>query len=275
MHRLLKFEFRRLFLRVSLYVCLGIVAVPVLFMFYITGTEYFSKDYNYQITLYSVLQSMISVATLTTLSVVFTSIFVCEDKARGTIKTIYSLGYPRYKLFLAKFLASASATAIMYALIILFGIICGLLFSKPGNSSLFDIMGEIQTEPDIVLFIVQQFFVIMGAHAFYFMVAELIGKTGLGIVLGIFVPGLVSSFVGVLTAVISAAAHDNEKITEALSNGYITFLQYWLPSTLSSFTGLFTGSGGVDLWISIAVNTGYIIAFGGLGMLITYKKQIK
>ncbi len=275
MHRLLKFEFRRLFLRVSLYVCLGIVAVPVLFMFYITGTEYFSKDYNYQITLYSVLQSMISVANLTTLSVVFTSIFVCEDKARGTIKTIYSLGYPRYKLFLAKFLASASATAIMYALIILFGIICGLLFSKPGNSSLFDIMGEIQTEPDIVLFIVQQFFVIMGAHAFYFMVAELIGKTGLGIVLGIFVPGLVSSFVGVLTAVISAAAHDNEKITEALSNGYITFLQYWLPSTLSSFTGLFTGSGGVDLWISIAVNTGYIIAFGGLGMLITYKKQIK
>ena len=230
MHRLLKFEFRRLFLRVSLYVCLGIVAVPVLFMFYITGTEYFSKDYNYQITLYSVLQSMISVANLTTLSVVFTSIFVCEDKARGTIKTIYSLGYPRYKLFLAKFLASASATAIMYALIILFGIICGLLFSKPGNSSLFDIMGEIQTEPDIVLFIVQQFFVIMGAHAFYFMVAELIGKTGLGIVLGIFVPGLVSSFVGVLTAVISAAAHDNEKII--ILNGTVKYL-FFMQSLLT------------------------------------------
>ena len=185
MYKLLKFEFRRLFLRVSLYICLGVIAVPVLSMFYITGSDYFSKDYNYQITLFGVLQNMIRVANLTTLSVVFTSIFGCEDKARGTIKTIYSLGFPRFKLFLSKFLASAT--------------------------------GEAQEEPNIILFIIQQFFVIMGAHAFYYMISELIGKTGLAIVLSIFGPGLVSSFFGIITAIISSVAYKNEKLIAAFT----------------------------------------------------------
>lgn len=275
MYKLLKFEFRRLFLRVSLYICLGVIAVPVLSMFYITGSDYFSKDYNYQITLFGVLQNMIGVANLTTLSVVFTSIFGCEDKARGTIKTIYSLGFPRFKLFLSKFLASATATTIMYFLIVISGVVCGLLFSKEGQSSMLDIIGEAQEEPNIILFIIQQFFVIMGAHAFYYMISELIGKTGLAIVLSIFGPGLVSSFFGIITAIISSVAYKNEKLVETVSQMYFTFLQYWLPTTFSSFSDMLTGGSGVVLWISILVNTGYILLFGGLAMLITYKKQIK
>ena len=275
MYKLLKFEFRRLFLRVSLYICLGVIAVPVLSMFYITGSDYFSKDYNYQITLFGVLQNMIRVANLTTLSVVFTSIFGCEDKARGTIKTIYSLGFPRFKLFLSKFLASATATTIMYFLIVISGVVCGLLFSKEGQSSMLDIIGEAQEEPNIILFIIQQFFVIMGAHAFYYMISELIGKTGLAIVLSIFGPGLVSSFFGIITAIISSVAYKNEKLVETVSQMYFTFFFYCFPTTFSSFSDMLTGGSGVVLWISILVNTGYILLFGGLAMLITYKKQIK
>ena len=278
MYKLLKFEFRRLFLRVSLYICLGVIAVPVLSMFYITGSDYFSKDYNYQITLFGVLQNMIRVANLTTLSVVFTSIFGCEDKARGTIKTIYSLGFPRFKLFLSKFLASATATTIMYFLIVISGVVCGLLFSKEGQSSMLDIIGEAQEEPNIILFIIQQFFVIMALHAFYYMFAELVKKTGVSIVLGVFIPGSVLMLAFIIFSILGNIFQDNEAVSKALMNIFFTFSKYWLPSNTASMVSLFSvliGDPSADITISIIVNIGYIAVFGGLALLITSKKEIK
>ena len=92
MYKLLKFQFRRLFLRSSLYVCLGVIAVPVLFSFYGIASSTLSNIQGADYSMFMIIRQMISVANLTTLVVIFTSIYGCEDSARGTIKTIYSLG---------------------------------------------------------------------------------------------------------------------------------------------------------------------------------------
>ncbi len=276
MYKLLKFQFRRLFLRSSLYVCLGVIAVPVLFSFYGIASSTLSNIQGADYSMFMIIRQMISVANLTTLVVIFTSIYGCEDSARGTIKTIYSLGYPRYKIFLSKFIASSTAAIMMYGIVLLFSIICGLLFAKPVGSGniISDFLGYGTEEPDVVLFCLQQCFIILGAHAFYFMMSELSRKTGISIVLGIFAPGLISSAFGV-AVMIAVGVIDDQKFSETAQNIFFTFSQYWLPTTLSSLTQLFTGTTSVNLWISILVNIGYVILFGGLSMLITYKKQIK
>ena len=279
MLKLLKFEYRRLFRRISLYVCLGIVAVPVLYVFYLIGTVYFDENDVSRMSMFQILQQMISIANLNTLIVVFTSIFGCEDKARGTVKTIYSLGYSRYKIFFAKFAASATAAAMMYAVVLIFGLICGLLFAETSYQDVSSegILGRMEyaEEPNLVVYIIQQFMIIMGVHAFYYMIAELIQKTGVSIVLGIFAPGIVSSIYGVITFIMCNIAEGNSELVEKLGQAYSTFLMYWLPTTMSSVVGLFGGMVKIDYVISIIVNIGYVMLFGGLGMLITCKKQIK
>ena len=279
MLKLLKFEYRRLFRRISLYVCLGIVAVPVLYVFYLIGTVYFDENDVSRMSMFQILQQMISIANLNTLIVVFTSIFGCEDKARGTVKTIYSLGYSRYKIFFFFFSASATAAAMMYAVVLIFGLICGLLFAETSYQDVSSegILGRMEyaEEPNLVVYIIQQFMIIMGVHAFYYMIAELIQKTGVSIVLGIFAPGIVSSIYGVITFIMCNIAEGNSELVEKLGEAYSTFLMYWLPTTMSSVVGLFGGMVKIDYVISIIVNIGYVMLFGGLGMLITCKKQIK
>lgn len=286
MHNLLKFEYRRLFYRTSLYVCFAVVIVPVLFMFIVTAASYLSAKNNGELnlslfsnTMYGIVSQMIKSANLTLLSVIFTSVFVCEDQTRGTIKTIYSLGYPRAKLSAARFLASATATAIMYWAVILIALICGTLFSSTENRAvdpgmIFGLTQEYK-EPDVFVFIIQQFAVIMGAHSFYYLMAQISQKTGISIVLGIFIPGMISSGFGVITMIFSYVFNSNNAITDALGKAYMTFLQYWLPSMLSSLLSEIGMSSELNYAASIIVNIGYIVAFGAFAVLISYKKEIK
>lgn len=285
MHKLLKFEYRRLFYRVSLYVCLAIVLVPVLFTFFTCALSYLeaktSDSYSFSAvsnTMYGIMYKMISSANLTLLSVIFTSIFVCEDSTRGTVKTIYSLGYPRFKLFLAKFIASTTATAIMYFVIILIALICGAFFSisseESTSNSLFGMITG-NKEPDIVLFIIQQFAVIMGAHAFYYLMAQLSQKTGISIVLGIFIPSVISSFLGIIAMILLEILNKNKVLSEVVMDAYMTFLKYWLPSTLGSILSSIGLSSDLNYGVSIMVNIGYIVVFGALAVLVNNKKEIK
>lgn len=278
MLKLLKFEYRRLFLRTSLYICLGVVALPVMYMFYMIASVHFDDNSGIGYSMLSILQQSIGIANLTTLVVIFTSIFGCEDKARGTVKTIYSLGYSRVKLFFAKFLASATAAAMMYGVVLLFGLICGILFGdESASNSSIDSFRALQdnNEPDIVVYIIQQFLIIMAVHAFYYMIAELVQKTGVSIVLGIFGPGIISTAYGFITLILCAIFDGHDELVERFGEMYSTFLLYWLPTTLSSIAGVFGSFNSIDYTISIIVNIGYVIVFGGLAMLITCKKQIK
>ena len=231
---------------------------------------------------YSCMALMMQYANLSIMSVIFTSIFACEDHARGTEKTIFALGFSRTKIFFARFLASAVGTLLLYSVVMIFGFLASLCFGSEQQPTdelyTLDILSINREDPNIFLYALQQLFIIMALHAFYFMFAELVKKTGFSIVLGVFVPGMVLMLVGIAFIALGSLFHDNTALTETLENIFLTFSKYWLPSSTSSMIGFFTtlaGVKGADIFISMAVNTGYIILFGGLALLITNKKEIK
>ena len=280
MRNLLKFHYRRLFLRSSLYICMGIIAVPLILIFFIISSYLFS---SVKLSMNTVFSTMMSMANLSTLVIVFTSIFCCEDYSKGTAKTLYSAGYPRYLLFLSKFIVSTTAAAMMFGIVLIFSLLCGLIYgaSWDTSDSLYSTFSSIlgntpKNEPDFVMTVLQQLFVIIGAHACYFMVAELLGKTGFTIVLCIFGPGVISTAFMIITNICSIIfpGVNSSEAADIASTIYMYFTAYWLPSGLGSLYNLIGGSITVP-WISIVVNTFYVLLFGGFALLITNKKQIK
>lgn len=282
MRDLLRFEFRRLFLRTSLYVCIGVVLIPVIFMFIITAATSNTDGGNFlffAVTNYQILSMMIGAGNLTTISIIFTSIFVCEDQARGTIKTIHSLGYSKFKLFFAKYIASASASVMMFLAVTFLGLICSQIYGKSyeeaSHSGLFLSLYSAENEPDIFIYIVQQLTVILAVHSFYFLVAQMVQKTGLSIVLGIFLPGLISGGVGIIATMLSSIVQDNQVLAEKIQEAYMTFMMYWLPTNTLSISSLLSLVGSLIYPVSILVNIGYVIVFTGAAALVSYKKEIK
>ncbi len=281
MRDLLHFEFRRLFRRTSLYICLGVVAAPLVMIMFLMGLTISEGE---KIPYYTCMTTMVQYANLSILTVVFTSIFVCEDHARGTEKTIYSLGFSRNSLFFAKFLASATGAVLLYLAVMLFGFLSCLIFgSSPDNADInaFNINEVLSPSENhnIFLYALQQFFIIMALHAFYYMFAQLVQKTGIAIVLGIFVPGMVLTVVWMICGMFSSALHENEEAVRTLNRIVYVFAQYWLPSTMSTMVSFFSfiggEGGGTNIPVSIIVNTGYVLLFGGLALLMTNKREIK
>lgn len=264
MSDLVRFEFRRLLRRTSLYVCFGI---SMLFVVSVLQSVIQSYVYGVNSSFMSIVRQMISVANLPSIVTIFTSIFICEDMARGTVKTIYSLGYPRWQIFSARFLASSAAAAAMYVIVVLIGLITGLIFQSTA----------VDDDPAsfAAVYIVWQFTILMALHAFYFLIAEMTQKTGISIVLGIFGTSIVSIGFNMLFALCSGLAYKNIPLSEAIDHISSVFNMYWLPTLATMFINLFGLSDGINYLASILVNIGYVLLFGGLALLITCKKEIK
>ena len=288
MLNLLQFEFRRLFRKTSFYVCLAIIGLLVLYAIGIVAQQYsYTERYlsstpvNPQIT--TILFYTMRFANLSVMAGVFSALYICEDRVKGTIKTIYSLGYSRVHVFFAKYLASAFAVTLMYALMILLSLIGGILLhadfsSQYTQSSSILYNDESTKQISILVIIIQQYFSIMALHSFYYMISEFFGNTGPAIVLNIFSPLLIYiAFMMIISAYTSFMQNFGDKkiITEATGAIVQVFTMYWLPTMITFFVDLAGGFANMDYGISIAVNICYIILFGALALLITQKKQVK
>lgn len=285
MFNLFRFEYRRLFRRISLYVCIGILLMMVMYgLFMLTMTMIDdSLDSLFSMDAYQMVSYAMSMSNITIICAVFTSIFVCEDRSKGTIKTIRSLGYPKYQLFLAKFAASATASAIMVLMSLLISIFCaavvGADFSPAAREpDMFESFTIMNGNMNVFVYAIYEFTVIMACHALYFMVSELTGKTGISIVINIFGPGLVYIILAVLFGIVYSfcVGLELDPLLEFLGNVAAVFTMYWLPSSITSlFNSLFGMMDNTGAVIGVFVNIGYVLLFGGLGLLITYKKQVK
>lgn len=290
MLNLLQFEFRRLFRKTSFYVCLAITVLLVLYALgvvaqrYLNVEQYSSSSIPIRPTMTVILNYSLQFANLSVMAAVFSALYVCEDKTRGTIKNIYSLGYSRVHLFFAKYLSSASAVTIMYAVVILITFIGGVLLNADfspqhtyGSSLLYN--ENSAKEISILVIVIQQYFSIMALHSFYYMVSELVGNTGPSIVLNIFSPFLIYiAFMMIFSAVISfiMQINNNDDIALEVMGAVIQAVtMYWLPTMITFIAGLAGGFGDMDYGISIIVNLCYIVLFGALALLITRKKQVK
>ena len=90
-----------------------------------------------------------------------------------------------------------------------------------------------------------------------------------------YIRGVDTYYAVFITMIFSYVFNSNNAITDALGKAYMTFLQYWLPSTLGSVLSAIGMSSDLNYAASIIVNIGYIVAFGAFAVLISYKKEIK
>lgn len=278
MSELFHFEFRRLFRRVSLYVCTGIAFLPALFMMLITLLA--TLDGGSGMTPEEFIQYIFIIGNLPTFVIVFTSIFVCEDYTRGTAKTIYSLGYPRWQHFTAKFAASNVAAVIMFGFILCVSLIFTLFI--PNKRDSMDIIGSLfYRSAPMYLIILQQLSAVLAIHAFIFMFAELVNKTGIAIIIGIFAPGLVSGAVTFVCSILNTlSGSDSSLMSEdksIFSHIMYFFNTYWISSGSSaSIMSMLSGYGfEYNYVLAICINLGYVLLFGGLALVNVSKKEIK
>ena len=290
MGNMLRFEFRRLLKKPSFYVCLALCAAFTIivavaskisfddqYRFYMSSkdiTGYYEYDsidslkntFASNFSPQMMILSDIALGVLPTVLAIFSGIFVCEDKVRGTIKNIYARGYSRTSVFFSKFIVSSCVALALYIVMSLILYLSGLaIFSvKPFDVQILRVNG-------FVLLVLGKMLSILALNAMYFMLSELIGSTGFSIAANIFLPSAVSTFVYVALNIWFNMIRQTDW---EYSYGIISKIsEYWIYS-------LVNGGFSQDMkpenyvWHLIAC-MGYLLLFGLLGWLIARKKQVK
>ena len=131
MSQLLHFQFYKLYKKTIVYILLALLFYETLstlgnlykigtndlsFSLSVLGMYYSGSTY---LTTKDVISSCFSAQDfiVTLLLGIFIGTFVTEDRVKGTIKTIYSKGYSRVKIFFSKYMAVLSVPALFYLLI--------------------------------------------------------------------------------------------------------------------------------------------------------------
>lgn len=278
MGNMLKFELRRLLKKPVFYIMLGLcVGVAI---FYVFSTR---ENMNYMIE--NMKKSWVKEHFVEYLSpqrlvlsnfwlmlpsvlAIFTAIFVCEDRARGTIKNIYARGYSRTNVFFSKFIVSSAVSAVLYLLVV------GALYISGTIAFLtapFDVSP--QTVKGFWLLVLGRLLLILAANAGYFMVSEFIGgNTGFSIASNMFAPSVMNGilYLGLsfFFYVILKDLHTDNKYA-IIQN----IIEYWIYSlTMEGFNIEMKPDAYVWHIIASAI---YLIVFTGLGWLIAVKKEVK
>lgn len=283
MLNMLKFEFRRLTRKPSFYIMLGLcVGVAVFMVFSIRGSmnymithmndldSYYNESYVKEYFEKQLSPQMLALnefwMVLPTVLAVFVGIFVCEDRARGTIKNIYARGYSRTSVYLAKFLLSSASAALLYLLVVAFVYLSGMIVF---STAPFEV--QQQKVSGFLLLVLGRLLVILAVNSGYFMISELIGNTGFSIAANMFAPSIVTGilYVGLNIVLLIIFGEDNSQMYDVMQS----ISEYWIYSLAVS--GFYVEM-KVDTYMGhLMACLGYFILFSFLGWLISRKQQVK
>ena len=247
MRNLLRFEYHKIFRQKSFYVCFGIV-FGMIFLNALLMKSLQDGEADVVFRAAEFCESALSSASFSMILGIFTALFVCDDYSNNTLKNIYARGYSREKVYVSKYIASASVSLVMAVLCVAFA------FALPiaiGGS-------EIALDSRLIGNLLAQLVVILGYHALYFAVAMFIGKVGGSVAFNLVGPSLI------LTAL--------TLITSLLKIETLSFGNYWLDSAMKSLSaGSTDGSLLVRAVVMAAVYIGILI---GGGLMLNHKKEI-
>lgn len=212
MKNLFKFELFKLRKQKSLYICSGLILVMVLFtllisllLFNALGEEYMTKP-----TAINVMLSSVSAADFTLIAGIFVVLYVCGDFGQQTIKNIYSRGFSRTEVYFVKLIICVAYTVAMFIITELFALAMGSAF-----------FGFKPQEGHIFALLLGQLLACIAYATFVFAVCHLIKRTGIAIVVVIFVPMVLSLILSLLDTIIRA---DNFKLVDYWLDGMLTSL---------------------------------------------------
>ena len=282
MGRMLKFELRKLLRKKSFYLmfilCVGVAVYNVFYqrnMIYDIVQEI--NEFNKE----SIRESLAEMFSPQRLALsgfwlmvpivlaVFAGIFVCEDRASGTIKNIYSRGYSRTTVFFSKFIVSSAVSVLLYVVLI-----AGLYLSGMVILSTAPVDVSPQTIKGFWLLILGRLLIVLTANAAYFMLSELIGgSTGGAIAVNIFAPIVMTGVLSIGLNIIFLSGTEDYEVYEKMSNIISSIMEYWIYSlTMEGFNIGMEPDAYVWHLVAAAI---YFIVFMGLSWLISVKKEIK
>lgn len=214
MKKLLQFELFKLRKQKSLYICSGLILVMLLLELVLSMlmTKAFGEEFMPTPSAIDVVLTAVSASDFTLITGIFIVIYVCGDFNQQTIKNIYSRGFSRTEVYFVKLIICVAYTVAMFIITELFALAMGSAFYgfKPQEGHIFALL-------------LGQLLACIAYATFAFAICYLIKKTGIAIVLVIFVPMVLSLILTVLDAVIKA---DNFKM-----------VNYWLDGMITSLDG--------------------------------------
>ena len=279
MLNMMQFQFRRLFKKSSMYICMLITAV---FAFYPVSTIISSieshlrysanydnfTDYTISYSSKEILTMCFAISFITLITAIFTAIFVCEDRTQGTIKTIYAKGYSRTSVFTSKYLATVAYITIYYAILLVVAIFSIFMIQLLYSSRFPEIITW--DNENLLPMIVNQYLSLIAVNTLYYLISELVGKTGIGIALSIFAPIILLIILGQIYMII------RQMVGDAIDKVAETVAMYYLPTLMTGMISAFGfTSSDYNYLIAILFDLGYIVIFGGLALLVTNKQQVK
>jgi len=147
MSALLKFEFRKLKTKKSLYICASLMLLMLVLtaiVKFVAHDLVISLDGDPLYSLQKAAASSILDSSFTLFVGIFVVLFVCEDYSQKTVKNIYAKGYSRGQLFFAKLITSVLVITSLFIIVELLAFLLGYAFygwEQEFNSKIFAILG--------------------------------------------------------------------------------------------------------------------------------------
>lgn len=252
MKKLLRFELRKILRSKAFYVC---VAISIGFLILTLVTAKIANDAleavgQQKLTLSGVFfaKGAISSASIGMISAIFIAIYVCEDFASGTMKTIIAKGNDRTKVYFSKYIISVSAVIIWSIVSVLVAFLIGT--AMYGNNE--------ALKDNVAVIIIGQLLGVLAYHSLYFMISYSFTKVGASIALNLLGPLGVNLLLNFGDTLIKS---DSFKLTD-----------YWIDGIVGNFTASTTNNKLIISGMILLVIYCAATAIGG--WLIARRKEI-
>lgn len=262
MNKLLKLEYRRLFMSKALYICTAISLVMLLISAFTSKLLYEALSTiepedmegmaQLGVTALDLPTSLsllkgIGSSSLTLILAVFIALFVTEEYTGDIIKNVYAKGYSRDLVFFSKYLSSLTGSLFIVLVDAVFSIILGkALFGEFGT------MGKNYVSSFIAIL-----FLIVSYDTLYFAISIAMRKTGGSIAISIFGPIVINLLLNLGNAISKSETVD---LTEYWIAGRLTILSYAEVSNKA-------------VWMSFLIGGIYLLAFGAAGFFLNRKRE--
>ena len=259
MNKLLKLEFRRLFMAKALYICLTISVAMLLISaattkLLLNALSAESIDEMEGLgamalqapTSLSLLKGIGSSSLLTILAV-FIPLFVTEEYSGDIIKNVYGRGFSRDVIYVSKYLSSLAACMI----IILIDAAASLFIGKA-------FFGEFGTaDKNYAASLIAILLLLAAYHAMYFAISVSLRKTGAAIAVSIFAPLLITLLLSLGDAVIKSQK--------------FSLTDYWISGRLTILSSSAVPT--KEVLIGVLVGALVLLACGAAGFFLNRKRE--
>ena len=242
MVNLIKLELHKLFRQPLFYVC-NLIIILISIISYIINISLVNNDTVLDINY--ILINHLSSNNLLLINAIFIALYSTKDYNEDTLKNIYSRGYSKNKVYIAKFL--------IILIFIFISFIISLLFTYILNNNL-NINKEINNK--LIIYLIIEFIIYIAYSSFYYLIANILKKSGSSIAGIIIIPLLITLIFNML---------DNIFKVESFS-----FNILWLDNSLNNLKD-FNNS---NLLLNLALAILYLIIFNLIGLLVNKKIEI-